>query len=162
MLAVLTGTYFFILKNEKIDQNPERIIADKSSILVMPFENQTGQNENEYIHLGITQNIISMLSKKEQLFILSPHTGEFVAKNNLVTDVIKEKYGINFIISGFVQGSQERLRALVQMTDTNTNETVWSDIFNFEKNTEIFDVQDEISLAILSKLNVDLNSVTNA
>ena len=47
------------------------------------------------------------------------------------------------------------------MTDTNTNETVWSDIFNFEKNTEIFDVQDEISLTILSKLNVDLNSVTN-
>ena len=75
--------------------------------------------------------------------------------------MIKEKYRINFIISGFAQGSQERLRALVQMTDTNTNETVWSDIFYFEKNTEIFDVQDEISLTILSKLNVDLNSVTN-
>ena len=60
-LAALTVTYFFILKNEKIDQNPERIIADKPSILIMPFENQIGQNENEYISLGITQNIISML-----------------------------------------------------------------------------------------------------
>ena len=59
--AALTKTYFFILKNEKIDQNPERIIADKPSILIMPFENQIGQNENEYISLGITQNIISML-----------------------------------------------------------------------------------------------------
>ena len=54
------------------------------------------------------------------------------------------------------------MRALIQMTDTNTNETVWSDVFDFEEGTEVFDVQDEISVAILSKLNVDLNSVTNA
>ena len=73
-----------------------------------------------------------------------------------------EKYGIDFIIRGFVQGSQERLRTLVQMTDTNTNETVWSDVFDFQEGAEIFDVQDEISIAILSKLNVDINSVTNA
>lgn len=162
IFATLFGTYFLILENENINQKSEGIIADKPSILIMPFENQTGLDENEYINLGITQNIIATLSRNEQLFIPSPHTGEFVAKNNLATEVIKEKYGINFIISGFVQGSEERLRALVQMTDTNTNETVWSDIFDFEKNTQIFDVQDKISVAILSKLNVDLNSVTNA
>ena len=62
----------------------------------------------------------------------------------------KEKYGIDFIIRGFVQGSQERLRTLVQMTDTNTNETVWSDVFDFQEGAEIFDVQDAIIERIVS------------
>ena len=162
ILLTLVGGYLFIFQNEEINQKPLGIIADKPSILIMPFENQTGREDNEYINLGITQNIITTLSKNEQLFIPSSHTGEFVKKNNLTTEIVKEEYGIDFIIKGFVQGSEERLRALLQMIDTNTNETVWSDVFDFEKNTQIFDVQDKISVAILSKLNVDLNAVTNA
>ena len=154
--------YFLVFQNDEINEKSEGIIADKPAILIMPFENQTGIADNEYINLGITQNIVTTLSRNEQLFIPSSHTGEFVAKNNLSTEVIKEKYGIDFIIRGFVQGSQERLRTLVQMTDTNTNETVWSDVFDFQEGAEIFDVQDEISIAILSKLNVDINSLTNA
>ena len=160
--SILAFTYLFVFPKDLMNQQSEGVIADKPSILIMPFENQTGQEANEYINLGITQNIITTLSRNEQLFIPSSHTGEFVAKNNLTTEVIKEKYGVDYIIRGFVQGSEERLRALIQMTDTNTNETVWSDVFDFEEGTEVFDVQDEISVAILSKLNVDLNSVTNA
>ena len=161
-IIVALGAYFFVSQNKKTHQKTPIIIADKPSILVMPFDNQTGNVENEYINLGMTQNIITTLSRNEQLFIPSSHTGEFVAKNDLATNVIKERYGINYIIKGFVQGTETRLRALIQMTDTNTNETIWSDVFDFEKNSEIFDVQDSISVAILSKLNVDLNSVTNA
>ena len=160
--TILAFTYLFVFPKDRINQQSEGVIADKPSILIMPFENQTGQEANEYINLGITQNIITTLSRNEQLFIPSSYTGEFVAKNNLSTEVIKEKYGVDFIIRGFVQGSEERLRALIQMTDTNTNETIWSDVFDFEEGTEVFDVQDEISVAILSKLNVDLNNVTNA
>ena len=160
--TILAFTYLFVFPKDQINQQSEGVIADKPSILIMPFENQTGQEANEYINLGITQNIITTLSRNEQLFIPSSHTGEFVAKNNLTTEVIKGKYGVDYIIRGFVQGSEERLRALIQMTDTNTNETVWSDVFDFEEGTEVFDVQDEISVAILSKLNVDLNNVTNA
>jgi TolB-like protein len=135
-------------------------VADKPSVLIMPFENQTGIDENNYLNSGITENLVSTLSKSELLFIPSSHTGKFVAKNNLTDAQVRADYGIKYVLRGYVQGSSSRLRISAQMTDTASNEVIWSEIFEFSKEKDIFDIQDEISVGILNKLNVDINSAS--
>ena len=135
-------------------------MADKPSVLIMPFENQTGIDENNYLNSGITENLVSTLSKSELLFIPSSHTGKFVAKNNLTDAQVRADYGIKYVLRGYVQGSSSRLRISAQMTDTASSEVIWSEIFEFSKEKDIFDIQDEISVGILNKLNVDINSAS--
>jgi len=135
-------------------------VADKPSVLIMPFENQTGIDENNYLNSGITENLVSTLSKSELLFIPSSHTGKFVAKNNLTDAQVRADYGIKYVLRGYVQGSSSRLRISAQMTDTASSEVIWSEIFEFSKEKDIFDIQDEISVGILNKLNVDINSAS--
>ena len=135
-------------------------VADKPSVLIMPFENQTDIDENNYLNSGITENLVSTLSKSELLFIPSSHTGKFVAKNNLTDAQVRADYGIKYVLRGYVQGSSSRLRISAQMTDTASNEVIWSEIFEFSKEKDIFDIQDEISVGILNKLNVDINSAS--
>ena len=135
-------------------------VADKPSVLIMPFENQTGIDENNYLNSGITENLVSTLSKSELLFIPSSHTGKFVAKNNLTDAQVRADYGIKYVLRGYVQGSSSRLRISAQMTDTASSEVIWSEIFEFSKEKDIFDIQDEIPVGILNKLNVDINSAS--
>jgi len=137
-----------------------RKIADKPSVLIMPFENQTGAADNNYLNNGITENLVTTLSKSELLFIPSSHTGRFVLKNNLTDSEVRAEYGIKYILRGFVQGSDSRLRISVQMTDTESNEVIWSEIFDFSQEKDVFDIQDEISVGILNKLNIDINSAS--
>jgi adenylate cyclase len=135
-------------------------IADKPSVLIMPFENQTGAVGNNYLNNGITENLVTTLSKSKLLFIPSTHTGRFVLKNNLSDAEVRSEYGIKYILRGFIQGSASRLRISVQMTDTESNEVIWSEIYDFSKEKDIFDIQDEISVGILNKLNIDINSAS--
>jgi len=137
-----------------------RKIADKPSVLIMPFENQTGAADNNYLNNGITENLVTTLSKSELLFIPSSHTGRFVLKNNLTDSEVRAEYGIKYILRGFVQGSDSRLRISVQMTDTESNEVIWSEIYDFSQEKDVFDIQDEISVGILNKLNIDINSAS--
>ena len=155
MLSAISWVY---LSNQRKVENENSLIADRPSVLVMPFENQTGSKENDYLNNGITDNIISTLSQNEMLFIPSSHTGQFVKKNELSdADVLKE-YGIQYIIRGTIQGNASRLRVSVQMTDTENAETIWSSIFDFNEEKDIFAIQDELAIGILEKLNVDINS----
>ena len=110
-----------------------RKTANKPSVLTMRFENQTGAADNNYLNNGITENLVTTLSKSELLFIPLSHTGRFVLQNNLTDAEVWSEYGIKYILRGSVQRSASRLHISVQMTDTGANEVIWSEIYDFEK-----------------------------
>ena len=142
---------------------------DKPSILVMPFENQTGKSDNDFIGFGITSNIVSTLSINDAILVSSSSTGKYAQENNYADEEIKKNYGIQYLLRGDVQGTEGSFRITLQMTDLNKSEVVWSKLFDFEELKELFPVQEKISLAILEKLSIktrgsqlsDINYFTN-
>ena len=155
VLIISLGGIFIYNSKVKVSDNKKSLLtADKPSVLVMPFENQTGNKENDFIGMGITSNIISTLSLNEQLLIPSTNIGKFIQENNLLDQEIKDKYGIQYILRGSVQGVQGNYRVNVQMSDLSKKEMIWSKIYDFRKNNDIFEIQDELGVSILRQLNV--------
>jgi adenylate cyclase len=150
----LAGIVYYNSKVQVTDNNKTVLTADKPSVLVMPFENQTGKKGNDFIGMGITSNIISTLSLNEQLLIPSSNIGKFIQENNLSDDEIKEKYGIQYILRGIVQGIQGNFRVNVQMSDLSKKEMIWSKIYDFRNNNDLFEIQDELGNSILHLFNI--------
>ena len=154
LIIGLVGIFIYNSKVQVTDNKKSVLTADKPSVLVIPFENQTGNKENDFVGMGITSNIISTLSLNEQLHIPSTNIGKFIQENNLIDQEIKEKYGIQYILRGSVQGVQGNYRVNVQMSDLSKKEMIWSKIYDFRNNNDIFEIQDELGVSILRQLNV--------
>ncbi|SVA43443.1 uncharacterized protein METZ01_LOCUS96297 [marine metagenome] len=154
LIIGLVGIFYYNSKVQVTDNNKTVLTADKPSVLVMPFENQTGKKENDFIGMGITSNIISTLSLNEQLLIPSSNIGKFIQENNLIDQEIKEKYGIQYILRGIVQGIQGNFRVNVQMSDLSKKEMIWSKIYDFRNNNDLFEIQDELGNSILHLFNI--------
>ena len=154
LIISLVGIFIYNSKVQVTDNKKSVLTADKPSVLVMPFENQTGKKGNDFIGMGITSNIISTLSLNEQLLIPSSNIGKFVQENNLSDDEIKEKYGIQYILRGIVQGIQGNFRVNVQMSDLSKKEMIWSKIYDFRNNNDLFEIQDELGNSILHLFNI--------
>ncbi len=154
LIIGLAGIVYYNSKVQVTDNNKTVLTADKPSVLVMPFENQTGKKGNDFIGMGITSNIISTLSLNEQLLIPSTNIGKFIQENNLSDEEIKDKYGIQYILRGIVQGIQGNLRVNVQMSDLSKKEMIWSKIYDFKNNNDIFEIQDELGNSILRLFNI--------
>ena len=154
LIIGLVGIFFYNSKIMDTDNIKTVLTADKPSVLVMPFENQTGNKENDFIGMGITSNIISTLSLNEQLLIPSTNIGKFIQENNLIDQEIKDKYGIQYILRGSVQGVQGNYRVNVQMSDLSKKEMIWSKIYDFRNNNDIFAIQDELGNSVLRLFNV--------
>ena len=154
LIIGLAGIVYYNSKVQVTDNNKTVLTADKPSVLVMPFENQTGKKGNDFIGMGITSNIISTLSLNEQLLIPSTNIGKFIQENNLIDQEIKEKYGIQYILRGIVQGIQGNFRVNVQMSDLSKKEMIWSKIYDFRNNNDLFEIQDELGNSILHLFNI--------
>ena len=154
LIIGLAGIVYYNSKVQVTDNNKTVLTADKPSVLVMPFENQTGKKGNDFIGMGITSNIISTLSLNEQLLIPSSNIGKFIQENNLIDQEIKEKYGIQYILRGIVQGIQGNFRVNVQMSDLSKKEMIWSKIYDFRNNNDLFEIQDELGNSILHLFNI--------
>ena len=154
LIISLVGIFIYNSKVQVTDNKKSVLTADKPSVLVIPFENQTGNKENDFVVMGITSNIISTLSLNEQLLIPSTNIGKFIQKNNLIDQEINDKYGVQYILRGSVQGVQGNYRVTVQMSDLSKKEMIWSKIYDFRNNNDIFEIQDELGVSILRQLNV--------
>ena len=99
--------------------------TDKPSVLVIPFENQTGKSDNDFIGFGITSNIISTLSINDSILVSSSSTGKYVQEKNYSDSEIKENYGIQYLLRGDVQGAEGAYRVSLQMTDLKKSEVIW-------------------------------------
>ena len=167
--VVVIGIILYLQSDTKPVSKIQMMPTDKPSVLVIPFENQTGKSDNDFIGFGITSNIISTLSINDSILVSSSSTGKYVQEKNYSDSEIKENYGIQYLLRGDVQGAEGAYRVSLQMTDLKKSEVVWSKLFDFKELKELFPVQEKISLAILEQLSVktrgsqlsDINYFTN-
>jgi adenylate cyclase len=128
---------------------------DKPSIAVLPFTNMSGDPEQEYFSDGITEDIITDLSKISSLFVVGRHTS-FAYKDKLANlTLIATDLGVRYLLEGSVRKAGNRIRITGQLIDGATGGHLWAERYDRDL-TDIFAIQDEITKAIVEQLKVRL------
>jgi adenylate cyclase len=127
----------------------------KVSVCVLPFVNMSGDPEQEYFSDGITEDIITDLSKVSALSVIARNTAfTFKGKSVDVKDVARN-LGVTHVLEGSVRKAGARVRITAQLIDGAAGDHVWADRFDRDL-TDIFAIQDEISKAIVAALQLKL------
>jgi adenylate cyclase len=134
---------------------PRQTIADAPSIAVLPFDNMSGDVEQDYFSDGITEDIITDLSKISSLLVIARNSS-FTYKGRAV-DVkqVARELGVRHVLEGSVRRAGNRVRVTAQLIDGSTGGHVWAERYD-RVLEDIFAIQDEITLAIVSELKVRL------
>ena len=129
--------------------------VDKPSIAVLPFQNMSGNAEQEYFSDGMTEDVITDLSKLSGLLVIARNS-TFTYKGKPV-DVreVGERFGVSHVLEGSVRRSGDRVRITAQLLQAASGHHVWAE--RYDRNLEdIFAVQDEITREIVAALDVEL------
>ncbi len=126
------------------------------SIAVLYFENQSGAKDDEYLRDGITEDVITELSKIRGLNVFSRPTILPFRDKPITPSQIAEQLGAAYALTGTMRRAGARLRINMQLVDTHTNFPLWSERFDCEMK-DVFEVQDEIARKIAEALRVTLS-----
>jgi adenylate cyclase len=130
-------------------------LPDKPSIAVLPFDNLSGDAEQDYIADGITEEIITALSKIPKLFVIARHSS-FAYKGKPVTVTkVAEELGVRYVLEGSVRKAGDRVRIAAQLIDALRGHHVWAERYDRDLR-DIFAIQDEITMKIITALQVEL------
>src|SRR5205807_4887221 len=128
---------------------------ERPSIAVLPFINMSGDPEQEYFSDGITEDIITDLSKVSGLFVVARNTAFTYKGKSVEVQEVAKRLGVNFILEGSVRKAGSRVRVTGQLIDGKTGGHMWADRYDRDL-TDIFAIQDEITHAIVEQLKVKL------
>ena len=129
--------------------------AQKTSICVLPFANMSGEPEQEYFSDGISEDIITDLSNVTALSVVARNTSFTFKGQSLDVKEVAEKLGVTHVLEGSVRKAGNRVRITAQLIDGAKGDHVWAARFDRDL-TDIFEIQDEISKAIVDALKVKL------
>ena len=141
---------------EKTDSDPGVQKQTGKSVAVLYFENQSGAKEDEYLRDGITEDVITELSKIRGLNIFSRPTVLAFRDKPVTPAQVGQQLGAAYVLTGTLRRAGARLRINVQLVDTRTDFPLWSERFDREMK-DVFEVQDEMSLKIAEALRVTLS-----
>jgi adenylate cyclase len=130
-------------------------LPDEPSIAVLPFTNMSGDPQQEYLGDGLTEQIITSLSMAPRLLVIARNS-TFTYKGKAVkVQQVAEELGVRYVLEGSVQRSGERIRISAQLIDALTGRHLWAK--RYDRNLkDLFALQDEITLKIMSAIQVKL------
>jgi len=130
------------------------------SIAVLPFVNMSGEAEQEFFADGLTEDILTELSRFRDLLVISRNS-VFVHKGKAVKvqDVARE-FGVDYVVEGSVRKASNRVRVTVQLIDAETDTHLWAERYDRELE-DIFAIQDEITSAIVATLRGRVEAATH-
>ena len=123
----------------------------KPSIAVLPFVNMSGDPEQEFFADGLTEDIITELSRFRQLLVIS-RNAVFVHKGKPIkAQQIAREFGVDYVVEGSVRKAADRVRVTVQLIDGDTETHIWAERYD-RKLEDIFAIQDEVTSSIAATL----------
>ena len=145
----------YVESEESLMVEEEVKLPDEPSIAVLPFENMSGDPEQEYFSDGLTEEIITGLSKLPHLFVIARNS-TFTYKGKAVkVQQVSREMGAKYVLEGSVRSAGERVRITAQLVDGTTGQHLWADRYDRELK-DIFAIQDEITMNIMIALQVKL------
>jgi adenylate cyclase len=127
------------------------VAGEKPGIAVMPFDNMSGDAEQEYFADGITEDLITELARFQNLVVIARNsTFTFKGKPIRIKEVARD-LGVHYVVEGSVRKAGDRVRVTVQLIEAETEKHVWAE--KYDRNlTDIFEIQDEVTKAIIGSL----------
>jgi len=130
-------------------------LPDKPSIAVLPFVNMSEDPRQEYFSDGLTEEIITALSKTPKLFVIARNSSFMYKGKPVNVQQVSRELGVKYVLEGSVRRSGNQLRVTAQLIDAITGNHLWAERYDREMK-DIFAIQDEITLKVTSVLNVKL------
>ena len=130
-------------------------LPDLPSIAVMPFVNMSGDPKQEFLSDGITENIITGLSRVPRLFVIARNSTFTYKGKPVEVKKVSEELGVQYVLEGSVQRSGDRIRVTAQLIDALKGHHVWAERYDRDL-TDLFALQDEITVKILNAIRVKL------
>jgi adenylate cyclase len=140
-----------VLKSTAAAQKPELASSDRPSLAVLPFANMSGDPEQEYFADGISEDIITGLSKLRWFFVIARNSS--FAYKGKTADVKRaaRELGVRYVLEGSVRKSGNRVRITAQLIDAATGNHIWADHYDGNL-TDIFALQDEITEKVVAAI----------
>ncbi len=139
---------------------PERTLVlappDKPSIAVLAFQNMSGDPEQEYFADGITEDVITDLSKIGGLLVIARNSSFAYKGKSVDIRVVARELGVRSVLEGSIRRAGNRVRITAQLIDAETGGHLWADRFDREL-SDIFAVQDEVTRRIVDALKIKLS-----
>jgi len=133
---------------------------DRPAIAVLPFTNMSGDREQEYFSDGISEDIITALSKLRWFFVIARNSS-FTYKGRAVhMKQIAEELGVDYVLEGSVRKSGERVRITAQLNDVSTGSHIWAERYDRDL-ADVFAVQDDITESIVAAIEPQLYAAEN-
>jgi TolB-like protein/class 3 adenylate cyclase/cytochrome c-type biogenesis protein CcmH/NrfG len=150
-------------QSERQDGPPERPalpLPDKPSIAVLPFQNMSGDPEQEYFADGMVEEIITALSKLRWFFVIARNSSFAYKGRALDVRQIARELGVRYVLEGSVRKAANRLRITTQLVDASTGNHLWARRYDREI-ADIFAVQDEITESVVASIEPELYAAEN-
>ena len=130
-------------------------LPEKSSIAVLPFNNLSGDPAQDYIADGISENIISALSKISEMFVIASNSTFTYKGKPVKVQQVSEELGVRYVLEGSAQKIGNHIRITAQLIDATTGHHLWSEKYDRDMK-DLFALQDEITLEIIRAMRVQL------
>jgi adenylate cyclase len=147
------------IKEDKVDLRKVAFpVPGKASIAVLPFQNMTGDPQQDYFSEGMAEQLIAGLSQSPDIYVTS-RTSSFAYKGKSMTaQQIADQLGVRYLLEGSVQRDADQVRINVQLIDGRTGNHIWTDRFD-RKFEDLFALQDQITMEVMAFLNAKLSVV---
>jgi adenylate cyclase len=155
----LAGWYLYIEQAKRIEPASVEEMAfplpDKPSIAILPFDNMSGDSEQDYIADGFTENIITGLSQIPEIFVIARNSVFTYKGKPVKIKQVSEELGVKYVLEGSMQKAGDRLRVNAQLIDALEGHHLWAERYDRELR-DLFKLQDEITIKILKALRMKL------
>jgi adenylate cyclase len=130
-------------------------LPDRPSVAVLAFDNLTGDPGQEYFSDGIAEEIITALSKTPRLFVIARQSSFSYKGKPVKIQQVAEELGVRYVVEGSVRKAADQVRITAQVVDALSGYHVWAETYDFIMDN-IFAIQDEIAMKIITALRVQL------
>jgi TolB-like protein/Tfp pilus assembly protein PilF len=153
--------YIDALRKAGLPGKPPLPLPDKPSIAVLPFVNMSDDPKQEYFSDGLTEEIISALSKVPKLLVIARNSTFTYKGKPMKVQQVSEELGVRYVLEGSVRKAGDRVRVTAQLIDATTGHHMWSERYDRELK-DIFALQDQITMKIITAMQVKLTQGESA
>jgi adenylate cyclase len=159
ILIGLAGWYLYIEQSKRVEPASVEKMAyplpDKPSIAVLPFDNLSEDPKQDYFSDGLTEEIITALSKIDRIFVIARNSTFTYKGKPVKVKQVAEDLGVRYVLEGSVRKSGDRVRITAQLIDALNGHHLWAERYD-RKLKDIFALQDDLTMKIMSALQVKL------
>jgi TolB-like protein len=149
------GAPFKSADDPQSPSTPQPLPIDRAAIAVLPFTNISGEPEQEYFSDGITEDIITALSKLRWFYVIARNSSFSYKDKSTHLKQIGEDLGVNYVVEGSVRKDGERVRITAKLNDVVTGSHLWAERYDRDL-ADVFAVQDEITQAVVAAVEPQL------